>query len=220
MSADPEPPSRPDAPASKRPTVRPTGRPRGFDRDAALDVALELFWARGYDAVSVGDLTEAMGIHSPSFYAAFGSKADLFAEAVRRYEERHLVAVAALLDEAPTAAAAVEAMLRASVLAFTAGDQPPGCLLALGAVNCRDEDGTLATLLHARREANDALIRARLERGMREGDLPPSASPATLAAFLATVSLGLSLQARNGARRDTLDAVVTAALSAFRWTEL
>lgn len=166
--------------------------------------------------MSVGDLTAAMGIHSPSFYAAFGSKADLFAEAVRRYEERHLAGLAVLLDDAPTATAAVEAMLRASVAALTAPDRPHGCLLALGAVNCRDEQGATATLLQERRKANDALIGARLERGVREGDLPAQPSPAALASYLATVSLGLSLQARYGATRDTLDGVVTAALSAFR----
>ena len=41
---------------------------------------------RGYQATSLADLTSAMGIAAPSLYAAFGSKAKLFQEAVRLYQ--------------------------------------------------------------------------------------------------------------------------------------
>ena len=65
---------------------RPRGRPRAFDRDDALDRAMHLFWRRGYEATSVSDLTESMGITPPSLYAAFGDKKRLFLEAVDRYQ--------------------------------------------------------------------------------------------------------------------------------------
>ncbi len=61
------------------------GRPRAFDREAALEKAMQAFWARGYDGTSMAQLVEAMGINSPSIYAAFGSKEGLFFEAVELY---------------------------------------------------------------------------------------------------------------------------------------
>src|ERR671916_1966197 len=54
------------------------GRPRRFDPQEAVATAQHLFHARGYDAVSVADVTEALGINPPSFYAAFGNKAGLY----------------------------------------------------------------------------------------------------------------------------------------------
>ena len=54
------------------------GRPREFDPERVLDTAMRLFWARGYDGVSISDLTTATGINRRSLYAEFGSKADLF----------------------------------------------------------------------------------------------------------------------------------------------
>ncbi|TIX24457.1 MAG: helix-turn-helix transcriptional regulator, partial [Mesorhizobium sp.] len=48
------------------------GRPRTFDRTAALRRAMEVFWAKGYEGASMSELTAAMGINSPSLYAAFG----------------------------------------------------------------------------------------------------------------------------------------------------
>src|SRR3954449_12276579 len=61
------------------------GRPRSFDLDQAIDTAIKLFHARGYDAVGVAELGEALGIKPPSFYAAFGSKAGLLKCALERY---------------------------------------------------------------------------------------------------------------------------------------
>ncbi|TIU07517.1 MAG: helix-turn-helix transcriptional regulator, partial [Mesorhizobium sp.] len=63
------------------------GRPRTFDRTTALRRAMEVFWAKGYEGASMSDLTAAMGINSPSLYAAFGSKEALFLEAVELYTQ-------------------------------------------------------------------------------------------------------------------------------------
>ena len=43
-----------------------------------LDKALELFSARGYDAVSVGEIAEAVGIRAPSLYNHFPGKQAIF----------------------------------------------------------------------------------------------------------------------------------------------
>src|SRR5919106_1320568 len=69
------------------------GRPRSFDKDAALGRAMEVFWVKGYEGSSMSDLTAAMGIASPSLYAAFGSKEELFRQALKHYsdtEGRHI----------------------------------------------------------------------------------------------------------------------------------
>lgn len=47
-------------------------------RQKILDKALELFSARGYDAVSVGDIAEAVGIKAPSLYNHFSGKRAIF----------------------------------------------------------------------------------------------------------------------------------------------
>lgn len=47
-------------------------------RRRILDQALELFAARGYDAVSVGEIAEAAGIKAPSLYNHFPSKQAIF----------------------------------------------------------------------------------------------------------------------------------------------
>ena len=81
------------------------GRPRSFDLAAALRRAMEVFWARGYDGASMTDLTAAMGINSPSLYAAFGCKEALFREALELYESGEGGSASRSLQDAPTARA-------------------------------------------------------------------------------------------------------------------
>ncbi len=95
------------------------GRPRAFDRDDALRRAMEVFWQRGYEGASISDLTAAMGINSPSLYAAFRCKEQLLREAVAHYNEIEGSAAATALCELPTAREAIAEVLRHNVIAFT-----------------------------------------------------------------------------------------------------
>src|SRR5262245_15188792 len=62
-------------------------RPRRFDEAAALQSAIDCFWQHGYEATSMRDLAESMGVSAPSLYNAFGDKQTLFARALERYLE-------------------------------------------------------------------------------------------------------------------------------------
>src|SRR5262249_38606558 len=64
-------------------------RPKEFDRDAVLDRAVELFWAKGYEATSLGDLVESLGVGKQSLYDTFGDKHALYLAALDRYCEKY-----------------------------------------------------------------------------------------------------------------------------------
>jgi len=56
-----------------------------FNRDEALMKALMLFWEKGFESTSLSDLTKKLGIGKGSFYDTFGSKKNLFQEALESY---------------------------------------------------------------------------------------------------------------------------------------
>lgn len=191
------------------------GRPRSFDRDAALAAAMKTFWQFGYEGASMAALTQAMGINSPSLYAAFGSKEALFKEAVRLYMATEDEKTRRTLSEQPTARGAIEAMLRRSVanLADPAGCR--GCLLVLGDSNAAPEHGGIHQYLAQRRKEIQAAIEERIRRGVADGDVSGAANVKVVSAFLMTVLQGLSLRARDGASREAMLQVAEAALAAW-----
>ncbi|MFI8852109.1 TetR/AcrR family transcriptional regulator [Streptomyces sp. NPDC053499] len=191
------------------------GRPRAFDRDAALERAMHVFWDRGYEATTLTDLTEAMGIRPPSLYAAFGSKEGLFREAVELYGRTDGTVSREALAEAPTAREGVHGALRRNVIGYTDPAKPRGCMIVLAATNCTPENEGVRTLLAESRRATERRFRERVERGIAEGDVPAGTDSGTLAAFYATVLFGLSVQAKDGVSRDELLGVVEAALAAW-----
>jgi AcrR family transcriptional regulator len=193
----------------------PRGRPRAFDRDTALARAMETFWQHGYEATSMTDLTAAMGISSPSLYAAFGSKEQLFREAVALYDATEGEPTTRALVEEPTAYAAVAAVLRHNARAYAHDGHPAGCMIVLSAMNCSPSaSGAHDHLAERRRQGVDAL-RTRLEQGVRAGELAPGTDTATVAAFYTAVLQGMSVQARDGAGRAELARIADRALAAW-----
>jgi AcrR family transcriptional regulator len=190
------------------------GRPRSFDREKALHRAMELFWAHGYDGVTLEDLQRAMGnISPPSFYAAFGSKDALFCEAVSLYQRTVADRVGQALNVSPVRAG-FESMLRTAVETFLLNENAPGCL-TLGSLQCTRTNKQAHEHLRSIRDQGPDVIRRRLLRAIDEGELPPDAPVADIASFYATFLQGLSLRASDRASRATLLATVDSAMAAW-----
>ena len=192
------------------------GRPRTFDPDTALRQALDLFWERGYEGTSLNDLAEAMGIASASIYACFGSKEDLFRKVMMLYGTTSGEPPRRALREQPTACAAIHEMLRATADEITRPDTPHYCMLILAAPTGAVENHAIREFLADLRRDMFTAIKARLARGVTDGDLTASAAGlGAIARYYTTVVQGLSIQARDGAGRGELEAVITCAMAAW-----
>lgn len=105
-------------------------------------------------------------------------------------------------------------MLRATADSITQPDMPRGCMLILGAPAGAIENAGVRAFLAGLRQDMFSAIRDRLARGVADGDL--TASPAGLdavARYYTTVVQGLSVQARDGAGRADLEAVISCAMA-------
>ncbi len=187
------------------------GRPREFCVDHALAQALRVFWSKGYEASSLTDLTDAMGITRPSLYAAFGNKESLFRKTLDLYEREKLAYIGKALA-APTSREVVEAMLRGAVANMTGCGEPHGCLQVIAQVASGPDAQQVRDELLERGKIVHRSIVERFERAKAEGDLPPHVDVLGLADFLKALFQGISLQATNGATREELDRLVDTGL--------
>ncbi|HEX4779896.1 MAG TPA: TetR/AcrR family transcriptional regulator [Usitatibacter sp.] len=197
--------------APKPPKAR--GRPRSFDRESALAAAMDVFWKKGFEAASISDLTEAMGINPPSLYAAFGDKEQLFLEAMERYE-RSRGDSCPYSDEA-TARAAIERLLTYMATDLTGSDHPRGCMMLMAVATSANASARLKKAVTDKRVAAREHLRARIKRGIEEGDVPRGADASALADFYSTVMNGMAMMARDGVSRRSLLATVEQAMQLF-----
>lgn len=116
----------------------------------------------------------------------------------------------------PTARDAVHAILRATADQITRSDAPHYCMLILAAPTGAVENHEVREFLADLRHGMHAEIRDRLARGVADGDLAaPPAGVDAVARYYTTVVQGLSIQARDGATRDELEAVITCAMATW-----
>jgi AcrR family transcriptional regulator len=155
-----------------------------------------------------------MGINPPSLYAAFGNKEGLFRRALDRYAETRAQFVHDALAK-PKVRDAIAALLKGTADFLTEKCNPTGCLLVQGIAGAGEHEECIKDDLCARRAATEQLVRQRLKRAKTEGELPNDADPAALARFVATVTQGMSVQAKAGATRAELRRVAETALRAF-----
>ncbi|WP_197381786.1 TetR/AcrR family transcriptional regulator [Mycolicibacterium mengxianglii] len=174
------------------------GRPREFDLGEVEEVAMKLFWERGFDAVSISDVSVATGVNRRGIYAEFGSKQALFERAMRRY----LAGPGGYMTEAltrPTAHEVAEAMVHGA--ADTVSGEIRGCLTvgnAPGLAELRDE--TVQRLAE------------RFDTAVADGELE-GVDTLLVARWVLAVGQGISIQARSGASRAELHAVADLALT-------
>ena len=173
---------------------RPRGRPRRFDPDEAVATAQRLFHARGYDAVSVADITSALGINPPSFYAAFGSKAGLYARVVNRYDAAGTVTLEDNLRPGRPVAEALGALLETAARNYAADPAAAGCLVLEGQ-RCDDpsaRDCAAAVVSAAEQTIRQFVAAHHPEAAQRVTD------------YVTTTLAGLSAKAREGQGLDRL----------------
>jgi AcrR family transcriptional regulator len=192
------------------------GRPRAFDREEALRGAMMVFWEKGYEGASLEELQSAMGELGPSsFYAAFGSKEQLFFEVLDLYVKTVGCRPGQALQSATTAREGVEAMLREQTAIFCDSSTPRGCLVILGAINCAPANKSMEDHMRSYRIQVPDLIRKRLKRGIVEGDVPEGVDLEPLVSLYASVVHGLAIRARDGVARTKLLAGISAAMAAW-----
>lgn len=174
--------------------IRPRGRPRKFDVDEAIATAQRLFHSRGYEAVSVSDVTDALGINTPSFYSAFQSKAGLYERVINRYADHGAIPLADILRPDRPVAECITAMLEEAARRYATDPAATGCIVLEG---CRCSDEEARAVARAAHVAAVEVIRSYIAERH-------SSDAAQLTEYISTLLIGLSAQARAGKGLDTL----------------
>lgn len=189
---------------------RAPGRPRLSSDQEVLDAAMRCFWARGYEASSIGWLTDQMGLPRASLYHRFGDKRGLFLASVEHYGITRTASVMANLSAEGDARAEITGFFDAMIDLVSGDPATRGCLVACV---LSEAAGTDAQFREVLRHKFDLLERKILGCLKAQKDLRPCQTLPVTAAVLAATARGLALSARAGTPADTLRATAQMAIT-------
>jgi TetR/AcrR family transcriptional repressor of nem operon len=173
-------------------------RSKEFDPEAALQAALEIFWRRGYEATSMADLVEGLGIARASIYATFGSKHELYLLALRRYGELCDPALLAELSRPGPALPSVRALVTRFAEESAGDELRRGCFMTNTAVELAPHDRAAARRVEASWDFLEAGLTSALLRARAQGELAAGREPRALARMLLVLLQGMRVVGKAG----------------------
>ncbi len=171
------------------------GRLKEFVVEEAVEKACDLFWARGYEATSLSELTEGMHIQRASLYSTFGSKAELFQQALQQYQRKSLKRVEELLARGSDPLDSLRQLLLSAIP--EPGTLRHGCFCVNVAIELGPHDPQIAQLLEAHFERVHAILGRTIAAGQALGQLTMDLSPREAGAYLLTCLNGLHVAAKT-----------------------
>jgi AcrR family transcriptional regulator len=191
------------------------GRPRTFDKEEALRKAMYAFWRFGYEGASLSKLCELMDLTPPQIYNAFGSKELMFAEAVEFYGKSEISFVADILSRRESIKECLRHLFLQCAKFYSDPAKPLGCFSTVATFSATEANESVVAHLRGMRKGAQKMIADRLDLAQKAGEIPPTAEPAALGAYLMALLLGMSVQARDGATKKQLVAYADMALAAL-----
>jgi len=188
-------------------------RPRAFDREAVLDRAMTAFWSKGYEATSIEDLVDRMGIQRGSLYGAFGDKRALFLAALERYQQVVARELIETLEAPGSGLDAIRRFFRLRVASALDRRRPPGCLMTNSAVELSRRDRGAAARVGGSLVKMEAAFRRALERARAAGEVSEGRDLRALARFLTSSAQGLSVMSKTFPERALLEDIVSVVLA-------
>ncbi|MEU6422838.1 TetR/AcrR family transcriptional regulator [Streptomyces spiralis] len=188
-------------------------RTKEFDPDAALQSALELFWRQGYEATSMADLVEHLGIGKASLYGTFGSKHELYLRALDRYGQAQNPQLTRELSRPGPVLPAVRELVRRFAAEATAeATREQGCLITNTAVELAPHDRDATRRVESSWDHLETLLHSALVRARAQGELAGDRDPLALARMLLVLLQGVRVVGKASAAparvRDATEAAL------------
>ena len=188
-------------------------RPQTFEEREVLDKAMQVFWAKGYEATSVGDLLRATGLARQSMYNSFGNKHAFYLSALGHYQERLGARMLGTMKGAPNVKEAFRRLFDQVVADAISEETRPGCMMVNAATELAARDPEVCRLTKEAEAAKERAFAELIREAQARGEVSRGKDPETLAKVLYNAVLGLRVRSTRRPSREELEPIVEATLS-------
>ncbi len=190
-------------------------RKREFDEKKVIEAATNLFWRKGYHAVSTEDLTKELGISRSSMYGAYKAKRSLFILTLNHYRKTSSQAMIDAVAHAQSFKEAISKILDQLVEDTVCDTENKGCFIVNTAIELAPHDSEILAIIEANKKSIISTLKTSIEGGIKSGELKLSQSPEALASYFYNLVNGLRVDAKISNDRNSCRQVIEIAKGVF-----
>ena len=191
------------------------GRTKNFDESRVLDKALEVFWKKGFNATSIKDLVDHLGINRASIYDTYGDKHQLYLASLKRYRQQTSSWLLQQIRSEKSALAIIKDFLIGTVQQGLHDQDKLGCFLVNAATELANSDDAIKVMFEENKNTVEKVLKELITEGQESGEIGTKHSSQALARFLFNSLSGLRVLAKANMEEKDLNEVVEVTLSAL-----
>lgn len=176
-------------------------------------LAMERFWEFGYEATSVRELAEVMGLTSASIYNTFGDKRSLYRRALDFYVERSFVDRVGRFEHRLPPREAIGAFFNEIIDRSLSDEKRKGCMLVNSALEMAPHDEEFQRVVAGVLVQVEAFFRRCVAAGRGNGSIAGNQTTDDMARMLLGMLLGIRVLARTRPERSLLEGLVRPAFA-------
>lgn len=171
-------------------------RQKTYEEKDVLEKAMQAFWHHGYEATSVKDLVDCMGLNPGSIYAAFGDKKNLFHKTLAHYEDQTR-ALLLDLEENHTPRDAILAVFEHMVEDVRSNPENCGCFLINSILEASPKDEEINRTVQKGFRLFQGFMSAMIRKGQKNGEINSDLDPDKTASLLNALIAGARVLTRG-----------------------
>lgn len=157
-------------------------RNKAFEPEERLEKAKSVFWQKGYNATSMQDLVDTMGLNRGSIYDTYGDKHSLFLQCLRSYTESTFEDYQRTVTETKSPMKAVEKIIKRAAMRTVAEGMT--CMGVKSTFELASVDEEVHAILRENTTNMISVLKELLKKAQKAGEISTKRDPEVLASFI------------------------------------
>lgn len=183
-------------------------RTKDFDEDEVLKKAVDLFWLKGYNATSMQDLVDSLGISRSSLYDTYGDKHTLFIKALESYQRENSVQFCSIVTADVPAKEAVRKLLEMIIGELLSDRSHKGCFMVNAEVEVAPHDPVVSKLICANDQQVEDAFYLVIKKGQDNGEIKNTGDARALARFTFNTVKGIRVTAKSTSDKAVFEDII------------
>jgi TetR/AcrR family transcriptional regulator, transcriptional repressor for nem operon len=188
-------------------------RPKNFKKEEVLQKAKELFWQKGFEATSIQDLVEHLGINKQSLYDTFGDKQTLYLSALNNYRLENELWLNSLNLSNGSVKESFKLLFESVITGVCDDSERKGCFLTNATVESSSKNTEVNKICVEGMESLEKRFSNLIKQGQASGELKNELDADGIASFFYVILNGLRAVGKIKEDKGKLNEVIKNTLS-------